>query len=69
MDKGYINAIKEAIMKDNLNKIKGKDMEFGQMTNEKNIRDNFQMILNMVLASKNTKLAINFKVYSNLVQK
>ena len=28
MDKGYINGIKEAIMKDNLNKIKGKDMEF-----------------------------------------
>jgi hypothetical protein len=29
MDKDGINGIKEAIMKDNLNKVKGKDMEFG----------------------------------------
>jgi len=29
MDKDDINGIKEAIMKDNLNKVKGKDMEFG----------------------------------------
>jgi hypothetical protein len=39
------------------------------MTKEQNIKDNLQMILNMVMASKHTKLAKNFKVYSNLVPK
>jgi hypothetical protein len=39
------------------------------MTKEQNIKDNLQMILNMVMASRHTKLARNFKAYSNLVPK
>ena len=69
MGKDDINGIKEAIMKANLSKVKDKGMVFGQMTMEQNIKDNLQMISNMVMVSKHTKLVRNFKVFSNLVLK
>lgn len=64
-----INGIKVAIIKVNLKLVKDKDMEYGQMRMEQNIKANLQMIISMDVGSRYIKQVKNLKEYFNMVLK
>ena len=67
--KDDINGIKVAIIKVNLKLVKDKDMEYGQMRMEQNIKANLQMIISMDVGSRYIKQVKNLKEYFNMVLK